>query len=1377
MASYTFESTGTGVLVSGRNMTDAVFVHATGQVKALAINNTIFFPVINDGNTYTVIVRIREGLDANSTLIQQQNVEVDFSIPKPCTVLDNIPLNGGALINISSSDYSASAGYDGFVNIFTDAACTAPVLSRTAGIVEKSCSILIDGLSNEVVYHAKVGLSVGQDAIYESTTPIQIRPTATAAKLTIDNVVKTADKFYVKVNRSAIGTITGNFSYVVDVFDLNGATGISKTLIGDSVSTAIYIPISDASLQAGVNYTFKAHLKFSSGVSNVFESSPSGPHQFDASNVLPYVSSLTSSISGNQLTLTAAYTPDTTTGAITYFGLMNQASQYNGAVIGGQYTNASSVTYTFGTNEIPYDTYAPVAGYSIDGSSVVQSPAKIGTPVTLSDPNSVAKNVTAVSRDISGSTVTATVSYSNSIVSGDKALVALSRTADFNGIISSSAQQITNPASTASFTIDGTTYSYDTDYYVASVYTTGQGPAGTVVFSPSFRIANPSNAPSLTKLDTPAISNISSVPTEANTLYVTYLTVTSASSYKIEYGVGSSPTSWSEANITPAGANQVKISGLVGGTTYSIRATAIGNYTTHSDSDPTIAPFLAGTPLRTLSAPNVTAQLGVRSINLAWPAVTNATSYEVKYKLASASTWVTASAPTPANGGFSSDLTGLTPGAAYDIEVSALASGYIIAKITLSRTVNKVTLETPSVTLTANGDATSLSAEWEPISNAATYDIDFTSNNGGSWTSLATDLQITSHVFTMDSALPSWKVRVKAHPSANSTEYLASAYGESNRIMNSSQPAQKLADPTNVSVAVTTRTVSGESVTVQSSLTASWSHTGGAGVTYLLETGDGQGLWDYVSSTPLTSFTFFTGFDTPVYVRVTAIAASNSGYTDSDPVESTSGATPVQPSGGPSNNSILKALFDSSFEIRAGEFKVVLTQRAQDVGSISMEVAGGAGGLTVAQWLAMMDKSSLSSASYKKVVAYDVGNVGSIDVDLDGIGVSSSDVTITYLNSNGDYIFKDAGAIVGKVVVNSSQTPKYAVYSYSSGNYSPASPDANGYYAMGTKRFRYLADGSVLGDISVNPSGGNTQVNPNPNPTPSVLPAPTGLQLVPTPNTAGSLTASWSAVTGYGMVLYDLEYSTNGSTWQQFPYVNNTTYTAATTLIISSSVPVSVRVRTMPGPGSSNTASSFSASVGPATPTAPSGGSVTPPGGGSVTPPAGNAVCFLADAPVLTPAGYRTISSISVGDLVRTAAGRDVAVKRVFRKQYEASAAVNPYVIPKGSFGAVRALPISPNHEVMTSKGMVAAKDLGLKKMKMTGTFTYYNLELEDWVRDNLVVAGVECESLAPAKRVTMTKAEFARFVMARYQPSALTRLRTVCFEEADGKVSMPAFR
>ncbi len=172
------------------------------------------------------------------------------------------------------------------------------------------------------------------------------------------------------------------------------------------------------------------------------------------------------------------------------------------------------------------------------------------------------------------------------------------------------------------------------------------------------------------------------------------------------------------------------------------------------------------------------------------------------------------------------------------------------------------------------------------------------------------------------------------------------------------------------------------------------------------------------------------------------------------------------------------------------------------------------------------------------------------------------------------------------------------------------------------------------------------------------------------------------------------------------------------------------------------------------------------------------AVCFLGDAPVLTTRGYRPIREFSVGDTVITADGREVAVRRVFSRRYGPSAAVNPYVIPKGFLGATRPVAISPDHEVLVpGTGMVRARNLGLRRMKMAEEFTYYNLELEDWVRDNLVVAGVVVESLAPATRITMTKADFTRFVMTRYQPSAMARLRTVCFEEADGHVSMPALR
>lgn len=116
-----------------------------------------------------------------------------------------------------------------------------------------------------------------------------------------------------------------------------------------------------------------------------------------------------------------------------------------------------------------------------------------------------------------------------------------------------------------------------------------------------------------------------------------------------------------------------------------------------------------------------------------------------------------------------------------------------------------------------------------------------------------------------------------------------------------------------------------------------------------------------------------------------------------------------------------------------------------------------------------------------------------------------------------------------------------------------------------------------------------------------------------------------------------------------------------------------------------------------------------------------------------------------------------------------------------GTLGATRDLPISPNHEVaVPGRGMVRARDLGLQQMseKTTGRMlTYYNIELEDWVCDHMVVAGVTVESLAPNRRIEMTKEEFQSFVAHRYPTVELQgRLRRLTCVTEQGKVKCPLF-
>jgi hypothetical protein len=94
---------------------------------------------------------------------------------------------------------------------------------------------------------------------------------------------------------------------------------------------------------------------------------------------------------------------------------------------------------------------------------------------------------------------------------------------------------------------------------------------------------------------------------------------------------------------------------------------------------------------------------------------------------------------------------------------------------------------------------------------------------------------------------------------------------------------------------------------------------------------------------------------------------------------------------------------------------------------------------------------------------------------------------------------------------------------------------------------------------------------------------------------------------------------------------------------------------------------------------------------------------------------------------------------------------------------------------------MVEARELGLKQAKMSGVITYYNLELPDWGRDNLVVAGVEVESLAPVRRRAVSAAVFKRMLQRTYggnvTPAVLARIARVCRFLPNGDVEIPVMK
>ena len=171
--------------------------------------------------------------------------------------------------------------------------------------------------------------------------------------------------------------------------------------------------------------------------------------------------------------------------------------------------------------------------------------------------------------------------------------------------------------------------------------------------------------------------------------------------------------------------------------------------------------------------------------------------------------------------------------------------------------------------------------------------------------------------------------------------------------------------------------------------------------------------------------------------------------------------------------------------------------------------------------------------------------------------------------------------------------------------------------------------------------------------------------------------------------------------------------------------------------------------------------------GGSVT-------CFLGNAPVLTPSGYRRMDSLAVGDLVQTPEGKAVAIQNVTHQYVVPGPTVNPYVIPKGLYGASETLAISPRHcVVIPGRGYVEARELGLKQMPMKTVFDYYNLELPAW--ENMVVAGVAVESLAPTKRIVIPAAAAKAFLEKKAREgSEQFRKAVALFKMDNGVLTAP---
>ena len=134
-------------------------------------------------------------------------------------------------------------------------------------------------------------------------------------------------------------------------------------------------------------------------------------------------------------------------------------------------------------------------------------------------------------------------------------------------------------------------------------------------------------------------------------------------------------------------------------------------------------------------------------------------------------------------------------------------------------------------------------------------------------------------------------------------------------------------------------------------------------------------------------------------------------------------------------------------------------------------------------------------------------------------------------------------------------------------------------------------------------------------------------------------------------------------------------------------------------------------------------------------------ICFQKGTLILTPSGYKIIEKLQVGDLVKTAQGRVVPIKRIasfIGKEDKCPL----YVIKRNTYGdnlPLADLYMSGGHAFRVGKKWCHTSCSSKSKRISVDDIEYYNIVLENYLDHTLVANGMEVESLFDMKDVVMT--------------------------------------
>ena len=216
---------------------------------------------------------------------------------------------------------------------------------------------------------------------------------------------------------------------------------------------------------------------------------------------------------------------------------------------------------------------------------------------------------------------------------------------------------------------------------------------------------------------------------------VSWTAVSGALSYAVDYKLNSS-TTWISA-ATALTATSIKLTTLTSSSLYDwrVRATCSAGAGSYASAQfTTLTPFVCAAPTG-LNATSITAT----GATITWSAVTGAASYNVDYKVATDTAWISAAT---GNTTRSVTLSGLTASTLYNYRVKTNCSD--VNSPTSSYASAQFTSAAPFACTAPTGlNATSITATgatltWSAVTGAASYNVDYKASSSTTWISAAT---------------------------------------------------------------------------------------------------------------------------------------------------------------------------------------------------------------------------------------------------------------------------------------------------------------------------------------------------------------------------------------------------------------------------------------------------------------------------------------------------------------------------------------------------------------------------------------------------------------------------------------------------------------